>query len=869
MSTLSPGTRLGPYEIAAPLGAGGMGEVYKARDTRLDRTVAIKVLPAQVASDPTFRQRFEREAKTISSLDHPNICALYDIGCEHDINFLVMQYLEGETLAERLAKGPLPVVQALQHAMEIADALDKAHRQGIVHRDLKPGNVMLTKSGAKLLDFGLAKPAGVIARVEREATITAAAPATAAGTILGTLQYMAPEQLEGKDADARSDIWAFGCVLHEMVTGRRAFGGESQASIVAGILEREPPALATLQPLVPRALDHIVTRCLNKDPENRWQSARDVRLELESVSEERHVGSGQTVVVNRTRERMLVAALAAMSIVAAVLGARLLLNRQNDSMARRFDVTLPPGVHFEDWSDSPVISPDGRYVAFTVTRAGNRQLMVRRLDSRELTPLAGTDGISGNPFWSPDSGSIAFCAARELKRVAVTGGPVVSICACEPVFGGVGAWHESGGLLCANRSGLQRVREEGAAPQVVTRLAPGEFAHLTPTFLPDGRHFLYSAQGARPGIYAGSLDGGEAKRILDEALMAQYVPNGYLLFTRGEALFAQPFDPHTLQLKGSRVMLAEDVFWGSFSASNDGALAYRPSATRTSRLAWFGRDGRRLSVVSDAGRYVLITLSPSGRQVAVQTREEGNNHDLWLLDQATKVLSRLTNDPAFDGDPVWSPDERRIVFSSNRAGKFTLIEKDLITGKEARLLADQPALDAAADDWSSDGRFVVFRHGFGRAIYVLPMEGDRRAQLIAETPWGADQSHVSPDGRWIALHSNESGRWEVYVAAFPAFTQKRQVSTSGGMEPIWRSDTRELFYLDLDGRLMAVPVTTEPSFDVGTPNPLFQTGIRPDHLNQYAAARDGQKFLLLEPDRSGPEMLTFLVDWPARLSSSK
>jgi eukaryotic-like serine/threonine-protein kinase len=860
---LQPRERLGAFVIERFVGAGGMGEVYKARDTRLDRTVAIKLLRSHLASDPVLRQRFEREARAISSLDHPYICALYDVGRHENIDYLVMQYLDGETLAARLARGPLPLDRALKHSIEIADAVDGAHRQGVVHRDLKPGNVMLTRDGAKLLDFGLAKPPRILAPA---AGTTGNAPMTAEGTLLGTLQYMAPEQLEGRDADARSDIWAFGCVLYEMLTGRPAFAADSETGVIAAILDGEPPSLTPSR--LPRALQHVLGRCLRKDADERWQSARDLRLELEWIAEAPHAEHVQTRVVGRARGPVLALALAAVAIVAAALAAWVLWTEPSRTIAARFDITLPHNVSFDEWMDAPILSPDGRYVAFAASDDGVRRLMVRRLDDRHVTSLAGTEGIYGNPFWSPDGRSVAFFAGRQIKRVAVAGGPVVSVCACEPAYGWGGSWNDEGVILFPGRSGIRSVREDGTGLQSVTRLADGDFAHLAPAFLPDGRHFLYEAFGARRGIYAASLEGGAATRIIEEGIRAQYVADGYVLFTRREALFAQPFDLRARQLRGAPVTVVEDVLWpGGFSASNNGVVAYRPATMRLSRLVWAGRDGRRLSVVSDAGQYVAISLSPSGRHVAIQRREDGNNSDLWLLDQATGIVSRLTTDPAYDGDPVWSPDERRLAFTSNRLGRFTLFQKDLISGKEEPLLAEPPAPGASVDDWSSDGRYVIFRRGLGQAIYSLPMEGEPKPQLIAEMPGDSDQSQLSPNGKWLAFQANESGRWEVYVAAFPGFTEKRQVSTNGGMEPIWRPDGRELFYLDLDGQLMAVPVSTQPAFDLGAPATLFQTGMRPNLLNQYAAARDGQKFLLLEPEPSVGESLTFLLDWPARIRS--
>jgi Tol biopolymer transport system component/predicted Ser/Thr protein kinase len=863
--TLSSGARLGPYEIVAPLGSGGMGEVYKARDTRLDRTVAIKVLPPHVASDPSFRQRFEREAKTISSLDHPHICALYDVGQHQGTDFLVMQYLEGETLADRLAKGPVPLDQALKHAMEIADALDKAHRQGIVHRDLKPGNVMLTKSGAKLLDFGLAKLIAVGTGLARP-DVTATGPMTAEGTILGTLQYMAPEQLEGKEADARSDIWALGCVIYEMVTGRRAFTGDSQATLIAAILDHDPPPLATKQPLVPRALDHIVRRCLAKDPDQRWQSARDLFLELKWVAEGGSAReAGGAAQRSRTRERALAAALAVALAAAAAVSALYVSSGSQPSPDRpgaHVDIPLS-GTLFENWIDSPAISPDGRHVAFTGSGDGPRQLWIRALDNRALTAVSGTLGASA-PFWSHDSQSIGFFAEGQIKRIAVDGGSAVTVCGCDFAYGAAAAWNRDGVILYAHPAGGIYQVSQGGTPQKVTTLRPGEREHGVPAFLPDGRRFVYIASGARNSVYAGSLDGSDPVRIVDDASMVAFADPGYLLFTRGSTLLAQGFDPETLQLRDVPVPVIEDILWDRFSVSRNGVLAYRPaSVIALSQVTWIGRDGKRLGVVGELGRYLQMRLSPSGRKLAMVRREQGRNQDLWLLDLTTSVFSRLTSDPGHDSDPAWSPDERRIAFTGERGGVQGVWLKDLTTGREERLPAD-PKPTAYVDDWSPDGRFVIFRQSGHDAIYSLSMDGTPAVRTIGETS-NPDQSHVSPDGRWIAFQAEDSGRNEVYVATFPDFTHKRQVSNAGGVQPLWRSDGGEVYYLDLEGRLMVVPFATEPALGGGTPAVLFPTGIRPAPVDQYAVARGGEKFLILEPGRAGGELLTLLLDWPARL----
>jgi eukaryotic-like serine/threonine-protein kinase len=881
------GSRLGPYEIQSTLGAGGMGEVYRARDTRLGRTVAIKVLSPHIAADPSFRQRFEREAKAISSLDHPQICALYDIGTHEGTHFLVMQYLEGETLAQRLARGPLPIEQTLAHAMEIADALDQAHRHGFVHRDLKPGNVMLTRRGegrqssahATLLDFGLAKDfkasrvkvtvAG--ARTERKepetVTVTQSPIETLEGTILGTLQYMAPEQLEGKEADARSDIFAFGCVLYEMLTGRRAFAGDSQADLIAAILDREPAAIPDLRPEVSSGLAHIVSRTLAKAPDDRFQTARDLVLELKWIAEQRPISGVTTAAVpRRIRERVL-AGLLVISVAATIgIAVRHFFERPLLRSNTYFDFLLPEELTFDNWVDAPIVSPDGRLLVFAASRSGTRHLWVRPLDSRTLTMLSGTDGASA-PFWSADSHSIGFFAKGSINRIKAAGGPVATICDSERItFFSGGSWSRDGVILFASGgSPIYSVPERGGVPKAVTKLAPGDRDHTLPAFLPDGRRFLYVASGANPGVYVASVEAPLGSLLVDGAAMATYTEPGYLLFTKGQTVFAQRFDARSLHLNGSPVPVVEDTFWNRFSISRNGVLAYRPAnATELSQFAWISRNGTRLGSVGDPGRYVQMMLSPSGRKLVIQRHEEGVNEDLWLLDLSTNVPSRLTTDPKEDVSPAWSPNERRLVFSSRRTGILTLFERDLVTGKEEQVLKDPLPTDVFVDDWSPDGRFVTMRSSSDGGLYALSMP-EHKLTLITKPRYGLDQSHVSPDGKWIAYHANESGRYEIYVARFPEFIDKQPISRAGGLEPLWRSDGKELFYLDFNGRVIALPVTTGSTLEVGPANILFETRIRPGDVNHYAVSADGQKFLVLEPERTRSEPLTILLDWTTRL----
>jgi Tol biopolymer transport system component len=849
---LAPGTRLGPYEILTDIGAGGMGEVYKARDTRLDRVVAVKVLLPHVADDPLFRERFEREARAVSALDHPHICALYDIGHEQSMQFLVLQYLEGETLAHRLATGPLPLDQALKRASEIADALDKAHRAGIVHRDLKPGNVMLTRNGAKLLDFGLAKAVSV----GRDAgavveTMTTEGPVTMKGTILGTPRYMAPEQLEGKEADARSDIWAFGCLLYEMVTGRRPFESQSHASLVAAILEYDPAPVSSVATLAPAALDHLVARCLAKDPDERWASAHDVLLELKWIAEGGATAT-ETATPPRSRERVLAALLAIASVLAVSIAVVHMLERPSPPVRGVFETRLPPDLGLT-WTRL-ALSPDGRWVAFAAEQAGVQRLYLRPLHSSEVTALAGTNGASA-PFWSPDSSAIAFVAAGKIKRIALAGGPSVDV--CDAPGAESGSWSSAGTIIFASRGAIHRVAAGGGTPERITN----EDGYEVPLFVADGRRFL--ARGPRAGVYAGAVDQPTMIKVLDDTDGEIALAAGHLLFSRGGwfprvgSLFAQPFDEEAMRPTGAPMPVVDDLRGPIFSAQG-GILVYAGGARAPNRLRWIARNGAPLGYIGEPAAYFQLAIAPGETKIALSIAGH-----LWLLDLATDVLSQLTSALGIEDDPTWSPDGRRIAFTARRNGPPTILQKDLITGIEQPLLPDSPAPGFVVDEWSFDGRWVIFRD-IGPRVFALPTAGERKARLIAETQ-GADSVHLSPSGRWVAFTDSSSGRTEVSIASFPGFTDKRQVSRGGGMQPIWRRDGKELFYLGADARIYAVSIQEGVSLTAGTPVPLFETRVRPNsNFDQYGVVGNGQRFLVIEPEQTG-ESLTFVLDWPARM----
>ncbi|MDA2930745.1 protein kinase [Acidobacteria bacterium AH-259-O06] len=886
--SLASGTRLGPYEIITLLGAGGMGEVYRARDTRLDRTVAIKVLPSHLSDNPGLRQRFEREARTISRLNHPHICTLYDIGHHQGIDFLVMEYLEGKTLADRLAKGALPIDQALRYAVEIADALDKAHRQGVVHRDLKPGNIMLTETGAKLLDFGLAKlrppPA---AAASLSALPTEEASLTAEGTILGTFQYMAPEQLEGKEADARTDIFAFGALLYEMATGRKAFEGKSQASLIAAILERHPPPISTLQPLTPPALDHAVRRCLAKEPDERWQSANDLTGELKWIVEAGSQAGLPAPVLARRRSRQRLGWIAAGALclpLIATLSLSVIHLREvpQEAHPMRFFVSPPEQVTLARF---PVISPDGKHLVFETRSADSPNLLwVRSLDSLTARSLPGTEGAL-YPFWSPDSRFIGFFSRGKLKKVPLSGGPPQTL--CDAPAGRGGSWNRDGTIVFNPHwaDPLQYVSAAGGEAKPLTELdeSRGETAHRWPGFLPDGRHFFYLALSSQPenrGIYLASLDSKETKRLLSATLNAAYAEPGYLLFMRESTLMAQPFDKQGLELTGEAFPLAQNVdrtehtytTAASFSVSENGVLTYRSgSSLSRNQLVWFDREGKRLGPVGEPADYSNHALSPDGKRVAVGLRDpETQTRDIWLFDLARATSSRLTFDPADDLNPVWSPDGTRIAFTSDRKGPRDIYQK-MASGTGQDELVLESGEQKSLTDWSADGRFLLYNAPNPQTrgdVWMLPLSEEGKPTPFLQQSFDQREAQFSPDGRWVTYYSNESGTRQVYVQPFPATGGKWQISTQGGVEPRWRRDGKELFYI-AGSNLMAVEVNTRgSSLEAGIPKVLFEASFAGlGTRNSYVVSADGRRFLIITPvEQAASSPITVVLNWTTELA---
>ena len=719
LMTLASGSKLGPYEIVEPLGTGGMGEVYRAKDTRLDRTVAIKILPAQLSADSARKQRFEREAKAISSLNHPNICVLYDVGNQDGTEYLVMECIEGETLAKRLERGALPTEQVLKIGAEIADGLDKAHQSGVVHRDLKPGNIMLTKTGAKLLDFGLAKPTVSGASALTMTATAGSSPVTQEGMIVGTFQYMSPEQVEGKELDGRSDLFSLGAVLYEMLTGKRAFEGKSQLSVASAILEKEPAPISTIKPLTPRNLDHIVRRCLAKDPDDRWQSSRDLALELKAVSllDSSSSQSGVALPVSRRKNSREFAAWSVAAL--ALLATTFLLLRsspKSSSTAESVNSSIVPPAQLELVPEAAAsISPDGKFLVFSAAKSGFAgQLWLRRLDSSATKPLAGTDEAE-NPFWSPDSRWIAFTSGGKLEKISVDGGTPLEIC-----YGGTnrgGTWSPDGTILFVPgfASSVYSVSANGGTPQPVTQVDKShqEITHRWPQFLPDGKHFLFFARGPESAMYVGSLGTTERKLILKNSTNAVYSLPGFLLFQRNGNLMAQPFDAQRLELSGAPISIAEDVatynVWqrALFSTSNTGHLAFLTRIDRLLQPVWTDRSGKVLEPLSEPSAFIGGHISHDGQKIAfVIDDPHDDTTNIWSYDVRSRVKTRLTFERPIAYFPVWSPDDTRIDFASNRLGLtqvFSVPSSGM--GQVERLFSSDEA--DAPTSWSPDERYLA------------------------------------------------------------------------------------------------------------------------------------------------------------------
>ena len=898
--TLNAGTRLGPYEILSPLGAGGMGEVYRAKDTRLGREVAVKVLPQHLSSNPEVRARFEREARTVSSLNHPNICTLFDVGRDGDVDYLVMELVEGETLAARLMKGSLSLADSLRIGGEIADALDRAHRAGVVHRDLKPGNVMLTRSGAKLMDFGLARASGLAPAPGSGVTVAAltqsptmAQPLTAEGTIVGTFQYMSPEQLEGKEADARSDVWALGCVLYEMSTGRRAFDGKSQASLITSIMGSQPAPISQVSPMTPPAMDRLVQAMLAKDPADRVQSAHDVKLQLAWISEGGS-GAGLPKVVarsRRNRERMAWIAAIVLAVVAGGLAHELTMTHVAPAQVTRTYIPAPPSARLQitgDDSGPPAISPDGTMMVFTaVGGGGGKRLWLRRLDDFTAQPLKGTDEAS-YPFWKPDNTSIGFYAGDKLRRLDLATGSVVTLVDGMNSARG-GTWSKDGVILYAPgfSTPLYRVPESGGTPQTVTTIDTTMVTtNRFPQFLPDGKHFIYLAASHLPGgapstIYCGSLDGGPPVKVLESKASAIYA-DGFLFFVRDSTLMAQPFNTGSLTTRGELRATSEAVHfdhstWNSpISVSNDGVLVYGVGGSSgNNRAALYDRAGHRIRNLTPSGNILTVNATRDFRRLAFEWQQQPLA-DIWTADVATGTRSRVTTSPDDDGVPVWLPDGKSIVYSAREKEHYAIYEIRADGTTQRRLVVDVPKKDTWPFDVSSDGRWLLYAVGsyggsrvYG-AMWLRALAGGDARQLIPES----DQvfsARISPDGKWIAFDAMVSGHSEVYVSPMPVANEglsaRWQVSTSGGKRPLWRGDSRELYYGSPDGMVMAVSVDgSGRDFHVGAHTALFQAFQRED-VQTMAVSADGQSFIINTLGGDEAEPLAVVTNWVQSLQA--
>ena len=908
---LNPGTKLGPYEIESPLGAGGMGEVYRARDTRLERTVAVKILPAHLSDNPEAKQRFEREARVISSLNHPHICVLHDVGTQDGIAYLVMEYVQGESLDSRLAKGPLPLKQALECGEQICDALEKAHRAGIVHRDLKPGNVILTATGAKLLDFGLAKPVTLLSArpSSQPGTLTPSTPTmtlsalagpvgglTQQGTIVGTFQFMAPEVLQGLEADARSDIFSFGCLLYEMLTGRRAFEGKSQISVASAILEKEPEPITKLLPMAPPAVDHVVQDCLAKNPDARWQNAADVARQLRWIASS---GSGVSAGPplqprSRLRDRLLWGAL--LALLLALIGSTILwLDFRVPEPARTLRSFLPPPAQLSfdftgDFSGPPVIARDGSAIAFCARNQKDRDsIWVQSLT--ELTPkkLDGTEGASF-PFWSADGKFLGFFADAHLKKIPAAGGPVTTLADAPNPRGGT--WNLDNVIVYEPdyRDVLWRINASGGAPARLTKFEAGKHTtHRWPRFLPDGKHFLFFATNhsgdSPPGIYFGSLADGSYKRILDSDSDAQYA-SGYLIYHLQSQLLAQKFDAGTGVISGDATPVANFVEYDTgtwhttFAVSDNGLLIYEPgSKTLGTDLFWLDRTGKMLSRVGERAFYKGSgRLSRDGKRLAVSMGDP--QADIWVMDLARGSRTQLTFGGGTHLAPSWSADGQKVVYVK-QTGTTLMTGTSLCSrlsnggGQEEVLLEGGPNDTAGtllAPELSPDGRYLVHieQNGpTGGGVFALPLTGEKKSIPIvrAQSPQERIIQHrLSPDGRWLAYSSTESGREEVYVTHFPSGQGRWRVSQNGGSFPVWRSDSREIWFVGMDGSMRTASVNAKSEeFELDPVQTLFQIGFMTPLGNPYEITPDGQRIIFSTFPENVPTPLVLVTNWTAEL----
>ena len=868
--TMSSGTRLGPYEILSAIGAGGMGEVYKARDTRLDRSVAVKILPAEFAQNAQLKLRFEREAKVISQLSHPNICALYDVGD----NYLVMELLEGQSLAERLARGPLPLAEVLRYGAQVAEALGQAHKAGIVHRDLKPGNVMITKSGAKLLDFGLAKSSLQVIDIDG---LTQQKSLTTEGTILGTFQYMAPEQLEGLDADARTDIFALGALLYEMATGRRAFEGKTKTSLIAAIVSGEPKPIAATQPLAPASFEHVVQKCLEKDPDDRWQNSNDVAQELRWVAD----APPATAAPSRGRARVAAWSLAALLAFCLAIIA-ILLQRKPTPRIFVSSIDPPEDATFAFDTSAAELSPDGRSIVFpAMANGGTQMLWVRSLDQVVARPLKGTEN-AWFPFWSPDSKAIAFFADGKLKRIDVVSGAPETI--ADASTGRGGAWGPNNIILfCPSPSdAIFQVAATGGPARAVTQLNinRGDTSHRFPAFLPDGRHFFAFAQGSNEGgnVLLASLDSKETKALMVADGGVVFAPPNLVLSVRDRVLRAQRINLKTFTLEGDALPLAEGVQastsinFANVSASANGLLSYVNGASATlSKFAFVDFTGKEVGSAGPPSDQLDPRIAPDGHATLASQSVGSGNSDIWTFDLRRSIASRLTFSPANEFGPIWSPDSKSFVYTSFDHRPGDLFIKRVEGSGNGDLLCEDKRRKVATD-WTRDGKYIIFNAltpGFSWDIEAYSM-ADHKVITLVKSPAPEMLGKVSPDGKWLAYAATEGSRNEVYVQPFPTTGQRWQVSGGGGTMPTWSTDGHQLFYIAADAKMMAAAVhTAGGQFVADAPRALFATHVRTlagITRRQYDVTSDGRFLINVNiADTTRQPGITVVQNWTSRL----
>ena len=879
---LSSGTRLGPYEIQAPLGAGGMGEVYRARDTRLDRTVAVKILPSHLSESPEAKQRFDREARAISSLNHPNICTLFDVGHQMGIDYLVMECLEGETLANRLRKGPLTVEQLLKCANEICEGLEKAHKTGVIHRDLKPANIMLTKTGAKLMDFGLAKSTPAVVPSASGLTMTLSEPSpaktlTAQGVVVGTFQYMSPEQVEGREVDARSDIFALGAVLYEMATGKRAFDGKTTASVIAAVLERNPPAVSTVQPASPPVLDRVVQTCLAKDPDERFQNVHDVKLQLKWIAEGgSQAGVPVRVAARRTnRERLAWSLMCGFAILAAVFAGWTYAHPRSPGAGPVLAFVPPPSdtrfLAFGFGSGPAVVSPDETKLAFTlIDQNGLIKLWTRSLEANDATAVPGTEGAA-SPFWSPNSRSLGFFAGGKLKTVELGGGNLQAL--ADSSWTERAAWAPDGTILFrpAARSPLSRVPSAGGQAVPMQALGANDYSESDPAILPDGKHVLIvvTDKSQHRRIELRSLTSSDTKFVLDDGRQPAY-SGGFLFFIRNQKIFAQPFDVDSGKVSGTATPLA-DADW--YSLAGPTVLAFQ-SVSHDTRLQWFNMSGNSTGTIGQVAYYLAPKISPDGKQMLFLEADLQNPHatDLWSLPVVDGVSRRMTFGPDWRGWSVWSPDGKYIAYGVEAAGRVSIVRKPSDgSGAEETLLTLGPEITTAqVVDWSPDGRYLsydAFNINQGhRAQWILALFGDRKPFQCSSVV-GGDQydGNFSPDGHWVAYFSDETGRPEVYVVPFPGTGGKYQISHDGGWIVRW-DKKGDLFFLTTGNQLTKAELNLSgQSLQVKSLRRLFQINLADTPAPLFDVTADGQRLVAVTPARPESSSISLLLNWPALL----